>query len=209
MTQDEQTLLTKALCEYLPYGTYVEYSGLIVALDNLYVFHNYNFTNEIQSLEGSLDFFHDTQHVNIENLKLYLRPMSSMTDKERAEYYYLQNAIPLSCNLGDRSTINEAITKYNEFLKSHHFDYLGLIDKGLAYEAESNLYSIDDYEKYTINEKTYRLIEYIDNSAPCCYCAFLNKGNLKCNFPKNEEKKCRRVTGTTHGWNTLEYQLYN
>jgi len=44
-----------------------------------------------------------------------------------------------------------------------------------------------------------------NNSAPCSKCAFWNVYELKCTFPKDKLKECKREKGTTHGWNTLEY----
>lgn len=56
-----------------------------------------------------------------------------------------------------------------------------------------------------INGNDYTLKLFVDNSAPCSKCAFLNRSTLKCNFPNNYTKKCKSTLGTTHGWNTLEY----
>lgn len=56
-----------------------------------------------------------------------------------------------------------------------------------------------------INGNDYTLKLFVDNSAPCSKCAFLNHSTLKCNFPKDYTKKCKSTLGTTHGWNTLEY----
>jgi hypothetical protein len=57
-----------------------------------------------------------------------------------------------------------------------------------------------------INGTDYTLKLFIDNSAPCSKCAFLQRSILKCKFPKeNYTKKCKSTLGTTHGWNTLEY----
>jgi len=63
----------------------------------------------------------------------------------------------------------------------------------------------DENEIYFIDGVKYKLIHHIDNSAPCSFCAFFNRGTLGCNFPENENKKCEIKLGTTHGWNTLEY----
>ena len=57
--------------------------------------------------------------------------MSSMTNKERKE----SNKINLP--------YGERITAYFDFLNSHHFDYRGLIEKGLALEATEGMYKFD------------------------------------------------------------------
>lgn len=54
----------------------------------------------------------------------YLRPMSSMTKEERKDW----NSTP--------RTIVEQIDWYN----AHHFDYRGLIEKGLALKAPEGMY---------------------------------------------------------------------
>lgn len=143
MKKEDKTLFTKALCEYLPYGVMIEYSGLITRLDTLFVEHIYNHTNTIQELDGSVDFFHDNDYIDIENVKLYLRPFSSMTEKEKVEYCILQDRIVYGGI--NHPPVNEDVVNYVNFLKSHYIDYFGLIDKGLAYYDES-LYPINDNE---------------------------------------------------------------
>lgn len=71
----------------------------------------------------------------VTSIKPYLRPMSSMTDEERAE------RIELLWEL--ERHINEVVTyKYQNWLNKHHFDYRGLIPMGLAIAVtkENNLY---------------------------------------------------------------------
>ena len=62
----------------------------------------------------------------IENVRLYLRPMSSMTEEE--EIYY--------------NTVYTTLKFYKkeDWLNAHHFDYRGLIEKGLALEAPEGMY---------------------------------------------------------------------
>ena len=142
MTDEEKTLLTKALCEYLPYGVHVEYNGLILRLDQLYIMHVYNGTNTIQRLDGSVDVFHKgewSDFVDIEDIKLYLRSMDSMTEKEKAEYCELQDKVIYGGN--QMSVVNEDVVNYMDFLKSHFLDCFGLIEKGIAYKDKDNLYS--------------------------------------------------------------------
>ena len=64
----------------------------------------------------------------VDEVKPYLRPMSSMTNKE---YEHTKNMSPLD---------------YIDWLNAHHFDYRGLIDKGLAIEVteENNPYKDKD-----------------------------------------------------------------
>lgn len=60
------------------------------------------------------------------SLRPYLRPMSSMTDEECKE-------------VGKHITIYDTVDWMNE----HHFDYHGLIEKGLALEAPEGMYKIE------------------------------------------------------------------
>lgn len=73
----------------------------------------------------------------IENTKVYLRSMSSMTKEERKEYDSKRKHICDDYNRYCFDTI-ESI----DWLNKHHFDYRGLIEKGLAIEVteENNPY---------------------------------------------------------------------
>ena len=76
--------------------------------------------------------------IYIEDTKVYLRSMSSMTEEERIESlnYAWED------DYGRLASYNENITKYIDWLNAHHFDYRGLIEKGLAIEVteENNPY---------------------------------------------------------------------
>ena len=76
----------------------------------------------------------------IENIKPYLRPMSSMTEEERnilcsfiygIEQVYLEIGIKYCA---------EAL----DWLNARHFDYRGLIEKGLALEAPEGMYNLKE-----------------------------------------------------------------
>ena len=65
--------------------------------------------------------------------------MSSMTKKEQNEY-------DLFFSYGehgwDEYTIEKEVPSIVDWLNSHHFDYRGLIEKGLALEAPDGMYDI-------------------------------------------------------------------
>jgi hypothetical protein len=72
----------------------------------------------------------------------YLRPMSSMTEEEKEElrqqfcYEWEENITELmdySIEIGDADC-------FIDWLLEHHFDYRGLIEKGLALEAPKDMY---------------------------------------------------------------------
>lgn len=62
-------------------------------------------------------------------------------------------------------------------------------------------------EIFFVNNKSYALRWFRDNSAPCANCAFFNHSNLSCDYPNKDERLCRRESGTTKGWDTLEYLM--
>jgi hypothetical protein len=70
--------------------------------------------------------------------KPYLRPMSSMTEEDRQEYDSKRKHI---CDDYNRYCFDsiESI----DWLNAHHFDYRGLIEKGLAIEAPEDMYKTE------------------------------------------------------------------
>ncbi len=118
MTQEDKELLLKDLRERLPYGVKISY----VSLDGKICGEPITLT--------PIDYKFD-----IEEVKPYLRPMSSMTKEERKEYhsycyYYCGNYF---------DTVRSI-----DWLNAHHFDYRGLIEKGLALEAPEGMYNIKE-----------------------------------------------------------------
>ncbi len=79
--------------------------------------------------------------------KPYLRPLSSMTNEEKAELKAITNEF--GDNWFEATTPEERwkctfLNSSNEidWLNAHHFDYRGLIEKGLAIEAPEGMYNI-------------------------------------------------------------------
>ena len=90
-----------------------------------------------------IDFFRkgDYDQASIDLVRLYLRPMSSMTEEEEGMYNLLQGISHLeeqhwTAKDGKIYRYADAI----DWLNEHHFDYRGLIDKGLALEAPEGMY---------------------------------------------------------------------
>ena len=119
MTQEEKELLLKDLCARLPYNVKVKvecgdipYAPTILS------------KLDIKRKVALFNF-----EVRIENCKPYLRPMSSMTEEEKKEFSVLA--------VGTHLFKGPLIPSYDtlDWLNSHHFDYRGLIDKGLAIEV--------------------------------------------------------------------------
>lgn len=70
------------------------------------------------------------------DVKPYLRPMSSMTEEEEKEYTNIDNRSYYCPKDYAHIPASERI----DWLNKHHFDYRGLIEKGLALEAPEGMY---------------------------------------------------------------------
>ena len=70
-------------------------------------------------------------------IKPYLRPMSSMTEDEIKEFILIADTVLW---LGDKRSTCILSLKQMDWLNAHHFDYRGLIPKGLALEAPEGMY---------------------------------------------------------------------
>ena len=135
MTQEEIKLLLKDLSARLPYGVICKwkndgYSGGGELIDIC----------KVKTSKGYIYwdcYFEDeNDDIPIEIVKPYLRPMSSMTEEEAMEYANCGNIIANS------PQNNYLIPNPNcvDWLNSHHFDYRGMIEKGLAIEASEGMY---------------------------------------------------------------------
>lgn len=72
--------------------------------------------------------------------KPYLRPMSSMTEEETFEFIRISDSI---LRIGERKSICILSLEQMDWLNAHHFDYRGLIEKGLALEAPERMYKTE------------------------------------------------------------------
>ena len=148
MTKEDKELLLKDLCARLPYVTFV------------YV--EWHETEELEIYEGcedgedepnihtliSCDYYGECQlddnlYETIYNIKPYLRPMSSMTDEEKIELCTISYAPDEMKTIEEKLyVIKTNAENATDFYNKHHFDYHGLIEKGLAIEVtpENNPY---------------------------------------------------------------------
>ena len=122
MKPEDKEILLKDLCARLPYHPRVKV-----------------WLKDGTTEEGTLDLEHnygdvlrDTFYYNkIVKIKPYLRPMSNMTEEEKLMYEGLM------IGTDNISYMLDVI----DWLNSHHFDYRGLIKKGLAIDATGlNIY---------------------------------------------------------------------
>ena len=124
MTPENKELLLKDLCVRLPYFTKAQIKNEIVILDSICDDDGYYFNFIGDDREG----------VNIEKIKPYLFPLSSMTEEQRKEFDTTLKYLP--AEEIDIWTLNTY-----DWCDKNHFDYRGLIKKGLAIDATGlNIY---------------------------------------------------------------------
>ena len=113
----DKELLLKDLCARLPYGIKVDggKNGICTLI---------GLEEHVGRLVTCYRF-----KITLGYPKPYLRPISSMTEKEWEEYHSLRY-----CDTSNADRV--------DFLNSHHLDYRGLIEKGLALEAPEDMYEI-------------------------------------------------------------------
>lgn len=138
MKQEDKDLLLRDLCARLPYGVKCQaHNGTLICV---------NANNGIAVVQTD----RGARQVLIENLKPYIRPLLSMTEKEKKELsarwlwarcldninlaYLCDSAKDyVACSSGEYFELQD-------WLNAHHFDYRGLIGKGLALEAPKGMY---------------------------------------------------------------------
>ena len=125
MTSEDKELLIKDLCARLPYNVICQvefrengkYNSKVMLLSGIFTDEAY-FTTKGGSIYSN-------------EYKPYLFPLSSMTEKEKLMYEGLM------IGTDNISYMLDVI----DWLNSHHFDYRGLIEKGLAIDATNlNVY---------------------------------------------------------------------
>lgn len=135
MTQEEKQLLLKDLAARVPYGLMIDFYC------NESSRKSYFATNLIGiEVDDAIirDIENNGARIRVDmfsrdcNIKPYLRPMQTITDKEIEE----RNQIALfhSGNIA-------SVPSYMDWLNEHHFDYRGLIQKGLAITAPEGMYT--------------------------------------------------------------------
>ena len=141
MTKEEKQLLIKDLCARLLYWPNVK----TVDDDDAYIVG-------LDDTEDGLFYVHiledgdsyDTT-MSVENFKPYLRPLSSITEKEKEE---ASEAIEIELNAlqgpSGFTVENAASSAFQiDFYNKHHLDYRGLIPMGLALEAPKDMYKTE------------------------------------------------------------------
>ena len=121
MTQEDKQLFIKDLCARLPYGTiYNDIHG-----DSIVTYIDF---------EKAWVYLPDFDECrSIEDIKPYLRPMSSMTDEEIDRMWEIYESGPAA----------ESSVAVAEYLYERHLDCHYMIKKGLALEAPDGMYKIN------------------------------------------------------------------
>ena len=154
MTQEEKQLLLKDLSARLPYGV----KGLAYIVGdpcltntNIVGIINESIVTDYESPMLDLIDFNSKDII----IKPYLRPLSSMTEEEKKE---LKSEFCVDIRDEDNGRHTERygyVIVYHNFkdeswyipfeaidwLNKHHFDYRGLIEKGLALPAPDGMYN--------------------------------------------------------------------
>ena len=145
MSQEEKSISLQDLCARLPYG--VKCNALLKQIDgsSKSIFGTFKGYNGWATVGNNL--------VDIETVRPYLRPMSSMTEEEKEEFHKLKqfsvtvvmpNGVSLlkPTYIVDLEEDGDGLNHLYDWLNAHHFDYRGLIEKGLAIEAQEGMYDI-------------------------------------------------------------------
>lgn len=128
MKQKDKDLLLKDLCGRLLYGVKMNH----IADDEHSPKTLIGIAKDMITLEGSGGY----ESVDVEHYKPYLFPLSSMTEEQGKEFALLQTDIHISGFLFASDCSNMI-----SWLNKNHFDYNGLIPKGLAIDCTNlNIY---------------------------------------------------------------------
>ena len=158
MTQEQKDILLKDLCARLPYG-------VKIALKNNGAYHHENIAKKgdvtIDILKGFNGNYFSIRHTNpldwdwydddidIEDIKPYLFPLSSMTEEQYNEMQTISGKDCMEHMEIEKEWRNNSpfthLSLYQhrviEFFHKYHFDYRGLIPMGLAIDATGkNIY---------------------------------------------------------------------
>lgn len=143
MIQKDKELLLKDLCARLSYKTYVK---TVKGIGYVYAIN----TSQLVELSVANDSEYWSEVFNIDEIKPYLRPLSSMTEEEKKDILQLLNIhgdidnegnllLGVECNI----VILKVCKKYLGELNKRMFDVCHMIEKGLALEAPEGMYTLN------------------------------------------------------------------
>ena len=128
MTHEDRERLLKDLGGRLPYGVKI----LDVPVNVVGKLFLISTTDTVQYETAD-----DTGMQTLYNIKPYLLPLSSMTEEEQRTLDSMCNVVEMVSRLSGLKMFDKVFNWLNE----NHFDYRGLIEKGLAIDATGlNIY---------------------------------------------------------------------
>lgn len=143
MTQEDKQLLLQDLSARLPYG-----------VKFLRESWNYEWDQELSVIEVLEDidkdgYINNTKVYNVEDIKPYLRPMSSMTEEEKSHISKMMCLRTYDDGIVYDMTYPVYTPYYVmedclNYLRSIHIDYSGLIERGLALVASEGMYKLKE-----------------------------------------------------------------
>lgn len=166
MTKEDRILLLKDLCSRLPWGVKIkvpneDYDDLYGDLVAVYRKNDHTYPEAViienlnhRLVSGNVDFgrFNLVSEGRPDYyLKPFLRPLSDMTEEEKKEiekdyiFAICGDSIRIAYHSEgywdlDTDTWSNDYIDLIEWLNSHHFDYRGLIKRGLALVAPKDMY---------------------------------------------------------------------
>lgn len=120
MTQEHKELLLKDLCSRLPHGVILEHKGNLSRLDTIFMCDSISISST--SIDKNLLY-----NLDLDEIKPYLFPLSSMTEEQRLFYCTDLNYLPYYQRV--------------DWFNKNHLDYRELISLELALDAtDLNVY---------------------------------------------------------------------
>jgi len=160
MTQEDKQLLLQDLCARLPYGVKAQVWGWDEEKGEVEVpLKIYSINTDGYVYFGTNDY--DVNYLPVEGCRLLLRPLSSMTEEEREDFWKNvldidwrelefdkePDVVPFPFTKNDCGFYLDFLYLADLFsvfdwLNAHHFDFRNLLAKGLAIEVteENNPY---------------------------------------------------------------------
>ena len=147
MTQEDKELLFRDLCARIPYNVKCYNSKYRPDLAEEIICITVNYNHPCVQL--------GTYLYKLEQVKPYLFPLSSMTEEQEKEIQEIIGNPDYACIIRKTDGLElwlnfidtdptiwlDAIFEVQDYLNKNHFDYRGLIEKGLAIDATNlNIY---------------------------------------------------------------------
>ena len=153
LTSENIDLLMKDLSGRLPYGVIVQnisdgmdyIKGDLLSISRYEPFSVYVMTDHASG---------DQEFSPVEHIRPYLRPMKSMTVEEESELLTRCFVPNDARELRDKMRVLKINLAAYDFLNSHHFDYRGLIKKGLAIEAPEGMYEVRGSKPWVYDDES-------------------------------------------------------